>query len=445
MNKRLIWALAAAITVCTLALIYVQLNWIFSIRQAEKDNFERNVYLTLDNVVANIDELAMYHSSAPYDSLFNEKPDYYNTPIQERISLEKVAAFFQKECLKNNLNIIYEFAVTNAFGEVIFSTEGFDSANSEYIYIVDLFPRAPEYITKYSLSLNVHRTGFIRQKIWILISASVLLNLIVIALFTSTLLIIFRQKQLTEIKNDFVNNITHELKTPIATISLAAQILNDPHIPIKEEKWPHLHQTILFESKRLQFLVEKILQIAIFERRKFGLKYQEIDIVELLSKIIGYFSLQIENHNIQLITAIDCVGVKVWADETHLTNVFTNLMDNAIKYRKEQDAWIKISTDKQANKIIITVEDNGIGINKKNQKKIFTKFFREPTGNIHTVKGFGLGLSYAKQMITSLQGNIKVESTLEIGTKFIITLPIMKKITNNNLGYGKQKHSNLVG
>jgi len=427
-NQRLIWALAAAITVCTLALIYVQLTWVISIRQAEKDNFERNIYLILDNVVANIDELAMYHSSTLYDSLFNGKLEKYNLPIQERISIEEVAKFFHKECFKNNLNITYEFAVTNALGEVIFSTADFDSANSEHVYITDLFPRDPEYVPKYTLSLNVYRTDFIRQKIWILISASVLLNLIIIGLFTSTLLIIFRQKQLTKIKNDFVNNITHELKTPIATISLAAQILNDPHIPIKEEKWPHLHQTILFESKRLQFLVEKILQIAIFERKKFGLKYQKIDVAELLSKIIGYFSLQIENHNIRLITAIDCVGVKVWADETHLMNVFSALMDNAIKYRKkEEDAWIKITSNNHAYKVIISIEDNGVGINKKNLKKIFTEFFRETTGNIHNVKGFGLGLNYAKQMITSLQGNIKVESTLGVGTKFIIILPIMKE------------------
>jgi signal transduction histidine kinase len=221
--------------------------------------------------------------------------------------------------------------------------------------------------------------------------------------------------------------MTHELKTPIATISLAAQILNDPNIAIKEEKRPDLHQTILFESKRLHFLVEKVLQIAIFERGKLGLKYQAVDIAELLSKIIGYFTLQLENNNIRLITAVDIRSTMVWADEIHLTNVFTNLIDNAIKYRREQEAWIKITGNQHANKVIISIEDNGVGINKKNLKKIFTKFFRESTGNIHAVKGFGLGLNYVKQMIQTLNGSIKVESIHGAGTKFIVTLPIMKK------------------
>jgi signal transduction histidine kinase len=423
-NKRLIWALAAVITVCALALIYVQFNWIFSIRQAEKDNFERNIRLILDNVVADIDELAIY--KPPIYPPLGERNNY-EIPIIERISFDEIVEFLQKECIKHNMSITYEFAVTSALGEVIFSTNNFENVNPSRTHVVGLFPRDPEYITQYSLSLYIYEGDLIRQKIWILITASTLLTLIIIGLLTSNLLIIFKQKRLTEIKNDFVNNITHELKTPIATISLAAQILNDPYIPIKEEKWPHLHQTILFESKRLQFLVEKVLQIAIFERGKFRLKYQEIDIAELLAKIIGFFTLQLENNSIQLVTAFNHIKTKVWADETHLTNVFTNLMDNAIKYRKEQGAWIKITTANQANKVIITIEDNGIGINKKSQKKMFDKFFREPTGNIHTVKGFGLGLNYVKQMISMLHGSINVESTLEIGTKFIITLPIIKE------------------
>jgi signal transduction histidine kinase len=428
-NKRLIWALAAAIAVCTLALIYVQFNWIFSIRQAEKDNFDRNIRLVLENVVDDIDEAAIY-SPSKYSQLNSKNGTHtniYDLPVQERVSLEEVAVFFQKECLKINLDITYEFAITKESGEVIFCTAGFEQAIPAETHIISLFPRDPEYVTQYSLCFYPHPSDFIRQKIWILIGVSILLTLIIIGLFTSNLLIIFKQKQLTEIKNDFVNNMTHELKTPIATISLAAQILNDPHISIKEEKWPDLHQTILFESKRLHFLVEKVLQIAIFERGKLGLKYQAIDIAELLSKITGYFKLQIENNNVQLITAIDVTGTMVWADETHLTNVFTNLMDNAIKYRKEEGAWIKITGSRQIKKIIISIEDNGIGISKKNLKKIYTKFFRESTGNIHAVKGFGLGLNYVKQMVHTLHGSIKVESTLGLGTKFIITLPIMRK------------------
>ena len=421
--------MAAVIAVCTLALIYVQINWIISIYQAERETFDRKVRLLLENVVADIDEAAIYNPPKHPQPDDNGMPlNSYSLPIAERISLEDVAVFLQKECLKANLNITYDFAIAYASGEVIFSTAGFTNADPAQTEVISLFPRDPEYVKKYSLFFHIHQKGgFIRQKIVILIGVTVLLTLLIIGLFFYNLLIIFRQKQLTEIKNDFVNNMTHELKTPIATISLAAQMLNDPHISIREDKSSDLHQTILFESKRLHFLVEKVLQIAIFERGKLGLKYQAIDISGLLSKMIRLFTLQIEDNNIQLITAIDSAGPMVWADETHLTNVFTNLVDNAIKYRREQGAWIKITSNNYINKIVISIEDNGIGINKKNLKKIFTKFFRESTGNIHTVKGFGLGLNYVKQITMMLHGHIKVESSQGVGTKFIVTLPTMEK------------------
>ncbi len=424
MNKRLIWALAAAIAVCTLALIYVQLNWIFSIRQAEEDNFARKIQIILDNVVADIvEEEIRIAGAAEYK---NRK--LYDRSIDDRVNLEEVQFFLKKEFHKRDINISYEFGVTSERGEILFCSDGFENVSPEVTYVVKLFPHDPDDISQYSLNLYIpDQSGFIRQKIWILIIVSIILTLIITGTFTANLLIIFRQKRLSEIKNDFVNNMTHELKTPIATISLAAQMLSDPNIPNKEQKLPYLSGTILTESKRLQLLVEKVLQIAIFERGNLKLKYKEIDFSTLLNNIIGHFALQIERNHITFKTAINTPGTIVWADETHLTNVFTNLIDNAIKYRRSEDPAISISAENTEDSVIITIADNGIGISQDNLKKIFDKFYRVPTGNVHTVKGFGLGLSYVKKMVDMHRGTIKPESEPGVGTKFIVTLPVIKK------------------
>lgn len=423
MNKRLIWALAAAIAVCTLALIYVQLSWIFSIQQAEEDSFARNVQLILERVVSEITEQEIYQTNSTHKS-----QEASNRMVEGRVTFDKTAELLHKEFSKRDLNISYEFGVTSELGEVIFSSPGFANMTPKATYVTDLFPQDLGYGKQYFLNLYIpSQSEFLRGKLWFQLLASMGLTLIITITFTANLLIIFRQKRFSEMKNDFVNNITHELKTPITTISLAAQMLNDPHISDKERKQPYLLGTIISEGKRLQFLVEKVLQIAIFESGNLKLKPREIDISALLSSVIARFTLQFENNHITLETAMNAPETFVWADETHLTNVFTNLIDNAIKYRSDENPKIRITVESAAENVVITIADNGIGISQKSLKKIFDKFYRVPTGNIHTVKGSGLGLSYVKKIVEMHRGSIRPESSPDVGTKFIITFPVMKE------------------
>ncbi len=438
MNKRLIWALAAAIAVCTLALIYVQLSWIFSISQAAQNTFTHNIQLILENVVSDIAEKDTYVTPTRNQTSVYDRPNprqnnsaAFKTeiPIRQRISLDQTAAFFEKEFSKRNITVAYEFGITNELGEIIFCTSGFDAASHENTYAINLFPKDPDYFQLYTLSLSIpQKNSVIREKTGVMILASLLLILIITGTFTANLLIIFRQKRLSEMKNDFVNNITHELKTPIATISLAAQMLNDPNIQNKAQRTPYLSETILSESKRLQFLVEKVLQIAIFERGNLKLKYKELDITNLLFNTLAHFSLSLEKNHVHLKTVIDTQGTIVWADETHLTNVFTNLIDNAIKYRTEENPELMITAQHVEDGISITIADNGIGIHQDDLKKIFDKFYRVSTGNIHTVKGFGLGLSYVKKIVEMHRGTIKPESEPGKGTSFTVVLPVIKKM-----------------
>jgi signal transduction histidine kinase len=479
MNKRLIWALAGAIAVCTLSLIYVQFTWIVSVKQAEEGSFARKINTILSNVIADIEEEEAYsyivreahpdnrpnltdsinhlkngENADELLSTLKEDPQIIeewkmntalaresflqgilthilnaNRPIEERVSLNKIKSLLEIEFKRENIEIPYEFGVTSQLGEILFHTEGFKGMEADYTYIIMFFPKDPEYATRYFLNVYIpYKASFIIQKTRLLIIASILLSLIITITFTGNLFIIFRQKRFSEMKTDFVNNITHELKTPITTISLAAQMLHDPNIPKKEEKMPYLSDTILAESKRLQFLVEQVLQIAIFERGNVRLNCKETDLLVLLTSVIQRFAIQIEKKNITLETEFDLLkDVTVWADELHLTNVFTNLIDNAVKYQDKKEPYIKITAEMMNNDVKIKIKDNGSGISRENLKKVFDKFYRVPTGNVHAVKGFGLGLSYAKKIMRMLHGTIEVYSELGKGSTFSVILPVKRK------------------
>lgn len=249
--------------------------------------------------------------------------------------------------------------------------------------------------------------------------------------FSVTLLIIFRQKRISEIKNDFVNNMTHELKTPISTISLAAQMLNDKSIPVERKNLGYLGGVIADESKRLGLQVEKVLQMAIFEKTRLKLKLKEFDVHEVIKKVVANFSLQLESQGGMLITELGANNPVIVADEVHVTNVVNNLLDNALKY-KNGNPEIIIFTKNATGGIVIAFKDNGVGISRDNVRKIFDQFYRVPTGNVHNVKGFGLGLSYVKKIVEAHGGRIWVDSTLGIGSTFSVFLPWSGPTDKNN-------------
>ncbi len=251
-------------------------------------------------------------------------------------------------------------------------------------------------------------------------------TLILLIVFLYTVILAFRQKRITEMKNDFINNMTHEFKTPISTISLAAQMLADDSVRKSPSMLQHLSTVITDESKRLRFQVEKVLQMSMFDRQQPNLKFSEVDVNRLIEQVVSTFKIKVEKYGGSLNMNLQASKDKVLVDEMHLTNVIFNLLDNAVKYvRQDAEPRLEISTtDLPDNKLEIRVKDNGIGIKKEHLKLIFDKFYRVPTGNNHDVKGFGLGLAYVHKLITEFGGQIKVESDFGKGTTFIITLPL---------------------
>jgi signal transduction histidine kinase len=254
---------------------------------------------------------------------------------------------------------------------------------------------------------------------------SLLFTFVLLITFVITLYMAVRHKKITEMKNDFINNMTHEFKTPISTISLAAQMLGDDSVNKSQQMYKRLSSTIIDETKRLRFQVEKVLQLSMYDQQKANLKMKEVNANELITSVVKTFALKVEKNSGKIITDLKAENPMVLVDDMHFTNVVFNLLDNAVKYRRaDSNLELKITTWNESDKLCISIQDNGIGIKKDDLKKIFDKFFRVHTGNVHDVKGFGLGLAYVKKIINDHRGSINVDSEIGIGTKFIIKVPV---------------------
>jgi len=254
------------------------------------------------------------------------------------------------------------------------------------------------------------------------LAISVILILSVIALFTYIIFTILKQKKLSEMKNDFINNMTHEFKTPISTVSLACEALTDKDIMRSQELVENYIHIISEENSRLGSMAEKILQTAILEKGNIKLKSDLIDVHQVIHEVVKNIALQVESRGGKVNTLLDAQSTVIKADRVHLTNVIFNLLDNANKYTTLSPE-ITVKTLNSDGGIEISVTDNGIGINKANQKKIFDKLFRVYTGNVHNVKGFGLGLSYVKFIVERHGGRVNVVSSPGKGSTFTVFLP----------------------
>ena len=267
-----------------------------------------------------------------------------------------------------------------------------------------------------------NQNKYLLRTMWLLLAISAMFLLVIIFSFSFTVSTIIRQKKVSEIKNDFINNMTHELKTPISTISLACQALSDPDIKTRKGIVENYINVIADENKRLAMVVENVLRTAVMDKGELKLKIVDMDVHDVVSQVLQNMKIQLEQRGGQFITDLKAVNTLVEADEIHLTNVVFNLVDNALKYT-DKIPLIKVGTRNEEQGIVVFIEDNGIGIAKDNQKKIFEKLFRVPTGNIHNVKGFGLGLSYVKAIVDKHNGWIKVKSEPNRGSRFEILIP----------------------
>lgn len=347
-------------------------------------------------------------------------------PLRERINFKQLDQDLKAELMNNGINLQYHFTVSTPDGREVYRCSDYTDSGEDYSYSQVLFRNDP------ASKMGVVKVYFPDMDSYIFSSVrfmipSVIFTLVLLVTFIFTIVIIFRQKRYTEMRNDFINNMTHELKTPISSISLAAQMLNDETVTKSSSMMSHLGGVINDEAKRLRFLVEKVLQMSMFERKKAIFKMKQLDLNEMVESVANTFTLRVEHTEGKIYTEIEAVNSTIYVDEMHFQNVIFNLMDNAVKYRKpDRPINIYIRTWNDDTSLYLSIRDTGVGIKKDNLKKVFEKFYRVHTGNVHDVKGFGLGLAYVKKIIDLHKGDITVESEYGKGTKFTIKLPIIK-------------------
>ena len=358
----------------------------------------------------------------------------YEKPIEERIDFKKLDSYIQTELANNNLVLPFRYAIKGYNPDSIFwKSPGFGTAAPENNFSQVLFPKDPSRAKSYLLLVTfpTERNTIFDSVRFVI--PSIAFTFFLLVAFSVTLWIMMKQKRLSEMKKDFISNMTHELKTPVASISIAAQMLGDESMidmmqkggPLKESaSFNKITRTISDETKRLHFLIDKVLQMSLMDDGRMMMKIKELDVNDLLLNIVQIFDIQVEKCGGVLELEPEATEATVYVDEMHFTNVLFNLMENAVKYRRP-DVPLKlcVRTENVGEQILISISDNGTGIKKENLKKIFDRFYRVSTGNVHNVKGFGLGLAYVKKIIDELNGTIKAESEFNVGTKFIISLP----------------------
>jgi two-component system phosphate regulon sensor histidine kinase PhoR len=355
---------------------------------------------------------------------------YTKRPLRERVNRFLLDTLLRKEFAENGIRLPFEFAVQGpANNEFIFSTASMRPADWENkSYKASLFPNETLQGRNALYVYFPDRQKYILSNMGVMFSGSAVLILVIMVCFYMAVATILRQKKLSDIKNDFINNMTHEFKTPISTIALAAEMAqenaaqeNQSHASPRLQRYLGI---IREENKRLGTHVEKVLQMALLDKGEVKLKLSEVNMHDLIEKVLNGQSVQIEQKEGELELDFEAVDEIVRCDELHIANVLNNLLDNAIKYSPGK-LVLSVQTKNENNGLSISISDRGIGMSREQIHRIFDTFYRVPTGNVHDVKGFGLGLSYVKKMVEAHQGSVSADSKPGEGSTFTVWLPLL--------------------
>lgn len=367
----------------------------------------------------------VWQKSEILDQIFKEMLSFNTFEDDSRIDTKILDSLIGEELAAKGIQTDYDFAILDPFKKILFTQGGEETPDEKFIqssHKVNLF-QGNIFANPNYLSVHFpHRQQYLLKTLWAMLLTSALFMLVIILSFSYTVSTVFKQKKLSEIKNDFINNMTHELKTPISTISLACQVLEDHEVEKTPAMVENYIKVINEENKRLGLVVESVLQTAIIDKGELKLKPEIVDMHEVIENLVNNMKIQADKVGGTITTDLKAEKCVIHADKVHITNIIMNLIDNSLKYC-EQNPLVKIATKSYSEGISISVEDNGIGISPENQKKIFDKLYRVPTGNIHNVKGFGLGLSYVKAIVEKHNGTINLVSEPGKGSRFAIFLP----------------------
>jgi len=437
--KKIFPVITILILLSLLGIIFFQILWIKGSLRSEEQKF--NEHITMATYFAAQDLMDDKESLLPLDRRASPifqggklEMQFFKPTVIQRYSRDEIEQMIHKSFDKQNLrNIPFEFAIssTSIIGDEVqsdnFITLYSDTVDNKNVVIP--LESANNNISdgispqEYLIVIVPHVQSFIWKSMTLLIIGAILFTLIIVSAFFITIRALLKQKKLSEIKSDFINNMTHEFKTPLATISLAVDALKNEKVSQDKEKINYFTGIIKEENKRMNKQVETILQAALLDKQVVELNLKKLHAHELIKSALNNIALQVEEKRGTLEINLNATKDMIAADEVHFTNMISNLLDNAVKYSNDT-LKIKLTTLNLGNQLRIRIEDNGIGMNRETLNRIFEKFYRAHTGNLHNVKGFGLGLSYVKTMVDAHHGTIKAESVLGKGSIFTLSIPL---------------------
>jgi two-component system phosphate regulon sensor histidine kinase PhoR len=408
-------------TFAIIGITVVQIYWMKKAWNIREKQFNQTIFIGLRTVAEN---LGIYNQTVlPNENPVNQlSSNYFVVNVNSVIDANILDYYLKTEFDKLNIKTDYEYAIYDCHNDkMVYGNYVQAEGKEKPVEPTTNMPKYDEYVYYFGINFP-SKTTYLSgdMAIWMIFSAILLVSVI---FFGYAIFIILQQKRLSELQKDFINNMTHEFKTPISSINISADVISHPDIIKNPERLKNYGAIIKQENNRLNKQVEKVLQIARIEKSGFELKMEEVDLNEIIDTVVNNCNSNYNQNNARITAKIDKAELIILADRLHITNILHNLLDNAIKYANKQPEII-VSATKAKSKIIICIEDNGPGISREYQKKVFQKFFRIPTGNVHDVKGFGLGLYYVQNICRAHHWKITLESEAGNGSKFIIEIPV---------------------
>lgn len=415
MDRNTIRLLILLGSISIVGIISIQAYWVTRAFDIQEQKFNQTVSIALKNVAYQIANL--YKTPCEVQPVVQESSDYYIVNVNTTLHSDVLEHYLKKEFKLHSLETDFEYGIYNcdskkmAYGAYI-SDDHIDST-----FVATNLPSTDKFLYYFGVRFP-SRNGFLAGKIDIWLISS-LITLLVLAFFAYSMWVILKQKKLSEVQRDFVNNMTHEFQTPISTIRVATDVLNQPNIIQNPERLRKYVQIIRQENNRLKNQVETVLNTAKMDKGQMELRLEKQDLHEVIHECTQGLQAELED---KFTLSLAATHSYVTADRVHLMNLLNNLLDNATKYSNE-NILIGLSTENTEKSIILKISDRGIGISGEHQQKIFEKFYRVPTGNLHNVKGFGLGLNYVKQVVDTHHWKISLESKPNQGSTFSILIP----------------------
>jgi two-component system, OmpR family, phosphate regulon sensor histidine kinase PhoR len=439
MRRRTIATLILLATASMVGVVFTQVIWLDQLlrvkreqqqlqeeqRKQDAKQFNDRVTIALTSVTEQLLSLNQDPSDL-YDAVEQERPNYFAVAINDTVHPYLLEALLRKEFKRRNITDDFEYGVYDCFTDSI--------VYGNYVSLTEVVNAdTMKHSTLLELDNDGHYFGvyFPRRQVvaenqadpsaytWIF---PAIVTLIVFGFFVFSVWTILRQKRLSEMKNDFIGNMTHELKTPISTIALSSEVLMAPDIAKDPHRLRAYAGIVRTENERLRTQVERVLQLATLERGSMKLRQERVDLHALIEKAMASFRLTLDERNGTLAMDLRAEKQSLTGDAVHLQNVLHNLLDNAIKYSPSTPR-IEIRTWNEGRQLLVSVRDGGIGLGAEEQRRIFQRFYRVSTGNVHDVKGFGLGLHYVQQIVRAHKGTVSVQSALGKGSTFTLTFP----------------------